>query len=140
MNCAIACNIGSQRSSGRPPSRGPDHQNMFYKEFLPDNTSQVWIEVGFLPPIEYQRAVALLHRLAMNGEAGASLIASILIAATAGSGRTTCSYRILDSARLRRTAREYGIDPAGRTDIELARAVTRAIIAEYGDGTAEEDA
>jgi hypothetical protein len=68
----------------------------------------------------------------MDEEPVAPLLSSALIAA-AKSGDTGRSYRIFDPARLRRTALEYGIDPAGGNCTEIARAVTRAIIAEYGE-------
>lgn len=111
---------------------------MFRKESFCEETDQVWTEAGFLPPADCRQAVALLHRLAMDEEPAAALVSSHLIAA-ATSGSAGRGYRIFDPARLRRTALEYGISPAGRTDTAIARAVTRAIIAEYGDETAEED-
>jgi len=112
---------------------------MPYKEPFLEETNQIWIEVGFLPPVDCQRAVALLHRLAMDDEPVASLLSCVL-AIAAKSGETDRNYRILDTARLRRIAEEYGIEPAGRSDDEVARAVTLAIIGEYEANMPEEHA
>lgn len=74
----------------------------------------------------------------MNEEPAASLLSLVLTATTAGLDDMGNDYRILDPVQLRRTAEEYGIDPAGRSDAEVARAVALAIIGEYGDSAPEE--
>jgi hypothetical protein len=75
----------------------------------------------------------------MDDEPVASLLSCVL-AAAAKAGETGRSYRILDQARLRRIAEEYGIEPTGRSDDEVARAVTLAIIGEYEANLPEEHA
>ncbi len=72
-----------------------------------------------------------MHRLAMDEEPATSLLSSVLTitAKSEGDGR---GYRILNPARLRGMARDYGIEHNGRSDGEIARAVTMAIIGEYG--------
>ncbi len=137
MNCATTCSTGSRRGSEETPCRRPAHRKALYNELFFEETGQVWTEAGFLPPADYRRAVALLHRLAMDEEATASMLSSVLTV-TARSGETGRGYRILDPAKLRRTAEEYGIEPAGRNDGEIAHAVTLAIIGEYGASTQEE--
>ncbi len=137
MNCATTHNIGSSRGSGEYPCRRPAHRKALYKELFLEETGQIWIEAGFLPPADYRRAVALLHRLAMDEE-GTEFLFSSILTVTARSGEKGRRYRILDPAKLRRTAEEYGIEPAGRNDGEIAHAVTVAIIAEYGEKTPEE--
>ncbi len=129
MNCATTCSTG--------PCRRPAHSKISCKEPRFEETDQVWTEAGFLPPADYRRAVALLHRLAMDGETATSLLSSVLTVAAETSAR---GYRILDPAKLRRIAEEYGIEPAGRNDTEIAHAVTLAIIGEYGASTPEEHA
>jgi len=76
----------------------------------------------------------------MNEEPAASLLSLVLTATAVGVDNTGNDYRILDQTQLRRTAGEYGIDPAGRSDEEIARAVALAIISEYGESAPEEDA
>jgi len=139
VNCATPCNIGSRRDSEELPCRRPAHHKAPYKELFFEETGQIWIEAGFLPPADYRQAVALLHRLAMDEEVTASLLSSVLTV-TARSGETEHGYRILDPEKLRRTAEEYGIEAAGRSDSEIAHAVTLTIISEYGGGIEEEHA
>lgn len=106
-----------------------------------EETGQIWTEAGFLPPVSYRQAVALLHRLAMDEEPAASLLSYALTAAGETPGPhqgTRGSYRVLDPGRLRRIAKEYGIDPADRDDNEIAHAVTLAIIGEYREKMREE--
>ncbi|UYU17838.1 MULTISPECIES: hypothetical protein [Methanoculleus] len=136
MNCATTCNIGSRRGSEETRCRRPAHRKALYKELFFEETGQIWIEAGFLPPADYRRAVALLHRLAMDEEPTASLLSSVLTI-TAKSGKEGRGYRILDPVKLRRTAEEYGIEPGNSSDGEIARAVTMAIIGEYGEKTQE---
>jgi len=135
VNCATACNTGSRRSPDEPPCRGLAHCKTSCTEPHVEETDQVWIEAGFLPRACCRRAVALLHRLAMDEEPTASLLSCILAVAaeTSGDPGRARGYNVLDPAQLRRTAEEYGIEPAGRNDDEIARAVTLAIIGEYGD-------
>jgi hypothetical protein len=78
VNCATTCNIGSRRGSEETRCRRPAHRKALYKELFFEETGQIWIEAGFLPPADYQRAVALLHRLAMDEEGTASLLSSVL--------------------------------------------------------------
>ncbi|MDN7012151.1 hypothetical protein FGW20_03645 [Methanoculleus sp. FWC-SCC3] len=139
VNCATTCNIGSRRGSEETRCRRPAHRKALYKELFFEETGQIWIEAGFLPPADYRRAVALLHRLAMDEEGTASLLSSVLTM-TAKSAETGSGYRILDPVKLRRTAEDYGIEPAGRSDGEIAHAVTMAIIGEYGETAVEEHA
>lgn len=137
MNCATTCNTGSCRGSKEPPCKRPIYRKSSRKEPYIEETDQVWIEAGFIPPLDCRRAVALLHRLAMDEDPAASLLSSVL-AVTTISSETGRGYRILDRAKLRRTADEYGIEPACRSDGETAHAVTMAIIGEYGEKTREE--
>jgi len=130
VNCTATCNTGL--------CRRPAHRKVSLREPFPEETDQVWTEAGFLPPAGCRRTVALLHRLAMDEEPVASLLSPDLIAAAVKSGEAGCEYRIFDPARLRLTALEYGIDPADKSSIEIARAVTLAIIADYGEKTPEE--
>ena len=132
VNCATTCNAGSCRAPGESPHRLPAHRQISYREHIFEETDQVWTEAGFLPPADCRRAVALLHRLAMDEEPAAPLLSSALTSAVK-SGDRGRGYRVFDPTRLRRTALEYGIDPAGGNSTEVARAVTRAIIAEYGE-------
>lgn len=138
MNCTTTGSTGSRRGLSESPCRRSRHRRAFLREPLPEETNQVWTEAGFLPPAGCRRAVALLHRLAMNEESAASLLSPVLTATTAGFDNTGSGYQILDPAQLRRTAEDCGIDPAGRSDAEVARAVALAIIGEYGDGVSEE--
>jgi len=110
---------------------------MPYKEPLLEETDQVWTEAGFLPPADCRRAVALLHRLAMDDEPVASLLSCVLTVAVETSAR---GYRVINPPKLRCIAGEYGIELAGTSDDEVARAVTLAIIGEYGEKTPEEHA
>ncbi len=132
MNCATTCSTG--------PCRRPAHRKKPCKEPNFEETDQVWTEAGFLPPADYRRAVALLHRLAMGEETAAPLLSCVLTVAaeTSGDPDRAREYRILDPAKLRRIAEEYGIEPAGRSEDEIAHAVTLAIIAEYGENMPEE--
>jgi len=139
VNCATTCNIGARRGSEEPRCRRPAHRKALYKELFFEETGQIWIEAGFLPPADYRRAVALLHRLAMEEEPAASLLSSVLTI-TVKSGESGRGYRILDPARLRGMANDYGIECGGRSDTEIAHAVTMAIIGEYGEKAAEEHA
>lgn len=139
MNCATTCNTGSQRGPDEPPCRRPAH----HKKPFSEETCQVWTEAGFLPPVSYRQAVALLHHLAMEEEPAASLLSYALTAAgeiPESHPGTWGSYRILDPGRLRRIAKEYGIDPVDRGDDEIAHAVTLAIIGEYEEEIPEERA
>lgn len=138
MNCATTCSTGPRRGSEESPCRRPAHRRATLREPFPEETDQVWTEAGFLPPAGCRRTVALLHRLAMDEEPAASLLSPDLIAAAAKLSEAGHGYRIIDRVQLRRTALEYGIDPACRSDTEVARAVTLAIIAEYGEKTSEE--
>lgn len=131
MNCATTCNTGSCRCSKESTYKRQANRNIPRKVPHIEETDQVWIEAGFIPPADCREAVALLHRLAMDEEPTASLLSSVLTI-TITSGERDCDYRILDPAKLRRTAGEYGIEPAGRNDGEIAHAVTLAIIGEYG--------
>ncbi|MCK9307922.1 MAG: hypothetical protein M0P17_10395 [Methanoculleus sp.] len=110
---------------------------MPYKEPFLEETNQVWTEAGFLPPADCRRAVALLHRLAMDDEPVASLLSCVLTVAVETSAR---GYRVINPPKLRCIAEEYGIEPADTSDDEVARAVTLAIIGEYGEKTPEEHA
>nr|WP_282570139.1 hypothetical protein [Methanoculleus sp. 7T] len=139
VNCATTCNTGHRRSPEEPPCRRPAR----HKKSFSEETGEVWTEAGFLPPASYRQAVTLLHRLAMEEEPAASLLSNALTAAGETSGPhpgARGSYRILDSGRLRRIAEEYGIEPAGRDDDEIAHAVTLAIIGEYREKIPEERA
>jgi len=73
----------------------------------------------------------------MDEESAASLLSSVLMTMVT-SGEGGHGYRILNPARLRDMAKDYGIEPAGRSDGEIAHAVTIAIIGEYGEKAAEE--
>jgi hypothetical protein len=73
----------------------------------------------------------------MEDEPTASLFSPILTV-TAKSGEDGHGYRVLDPERLRGMAEDYGIEHGGRSDGEVAHAVTMAIIAEYGAGIPEE--
>lgn len=137
MNCATSCNTGSCRGSRESPCRRPVYRKTSYKDPYTEETDQVWIEAGFIPPPDCRRAVALLHRLAMDEESAASLLSSVLTV-TVKPGEGGRGYRILDPARLRSMANDYGIECSGRSDGELAHAVTMAIIGEYGEKVAEE--
>ena len=137
MNYATTCNTGSCGGTEVSPCRTPVYHKTSCKESHIEETGQVWIEAGFNPPPDSRRAVALLHRLAMEEEPAASLFSSILTV-TAKSGENGRGYRILDPARLRGMAEDYGIEHGGRSDGEVAHAVTMAIIAEYGAGIPEE--
>lgn len=139
MNYATTCNTGSHRGTRVSPCRTPVYHKTSCKESHIEETSQVWIEAGFIPPPDCRRAVALLHRLAMKEEPAASLLSSVLTI-TAKSGEEGHGYRILDPVRLRSMAKDYGIEHGGRNDGEIAHAVTLAIIGEYGAGMTEERA
>jgi len=136
VNCATTCNTGSCRGSKEPPCKRPIYRKSSHKEPYIEETDQVWIEAGFIPPLDCRRAVALLHRLAMDEDPAASLLSSVLTM-TAKSGEDGRGYRILDPVKLRRVAEDYGIEPACRSDGEIARAVTMAIIGEYGEKAQE---
>lgn len=139
MNCTTTRSTEPCRGSDEYPCRRPAHRQISYKEPFHEETDPVWTEAGFLPPADCRRAVALLHRLAMDDEPAASLLSCVL-AAAAKAGDTERSCRIFDPARLRRVAEEYGIELAGRSDDEVARAVTLAIIGEYEANMPEEHA
>lgn len=139
MNCATTCNTGSCRGSRESPCRRPVYRKISCKEQHIEETDQVWIEAGFVPPPDCRRAVALLHRLAMDEEPATSLLSSVLTI-TVKSGEGGRGYRILDPARLRVMANDYGIEHGGRSDGEIAHEVTMAIIGEYGEKAAEEHA
>ena len=136
MNCATTCNTGSCRCSKESTYKRQANRNIPRKVPHIEETDQVWIEAGFIPPADYRRAVALLHRLAMDEEPTASLLSSVLTI-TITSGERDCDYRILDPAKFWCTAEEYGIEPGNRSDGEIAHAVTLAIIGEYGEKTQE---
>ena len=137
MNCATTCtNAGSRRGPGELPYRRPPLRRTSCKEPHPGETDQVWTEAGFLPPADYRQIVALLHRIAMGEATAAALLPCMLTGAT-GASRDR-GYRVLDPAKFRRIAEEYGIKPAGRSDAEIAHAVTLAIIGEYDADTPEE--
>jgi len=142
VNCATACNTGFRRGPDEPPCQRLAHCATPCKEPYFEETDRVWIEAGFFPRACCRRAVALLHRLAMDEEPAASLLSCILTMAAKASGNPghARGYRILDPGRLRRIAEEYGIEPGGRSDDEIARAVTLAIIGDYGANTPEERA
>ncbi len=141
MNYATTCNTGSCGGTRVSPCRTPVHHKKSCKEShieeTGEETGQVWTEAGFIPPPECRQAVALLHRLAMEDEPTASLFSPILTV-TAKSGEDGHGYRVLDPERLRGMAEDYGIEHGGRSDGEVAHAVTMAIIAEYGAGIPEE--
>jgi len=137
VNCTTTYTTGSRRGPDDLVCRRPASGNRSCKEPVFEETDQVWTEAGFLPPADYRRLVALLHRLAMEEEATASLLSSVLTAAAVKSGDAGRGYRILDPVKLRRTAEEYGIGTAAGDEIGIARAVTLAIIGEYGTGMAE---
>jgi hypothetical protein len=139
VNCATTCNTGPRRRPDEPPCRRPAR----HKKPFSEETGQIWTEAGFLPPARYRQAVALLHHLAMEEEPAASLLSYALTAAgetPVCDPKTRGSYRILDPGRLRRIAKEYGIDPADRDDDEIAHGVTFAIIGEYEEEMPEEHA
>jgi|GEM_PF-475267 len=139
VNCATTCNTGSCRGSRESPCRRPVYRKKSCKEPRIEETDQVWIEAGFIPPPDCRRAVALLHRLAMDEESAASLLSSVLMTmVTSGEGGR--GYRILDPVKLRGMANDYGIECSERSDGEIAHAVTMAIIGEYGETAVEEDA
>lgn len=138
MNHTTTYTTGSRRGPDDPVCRRPAGRNRSLQEPVFEETDQVWTEAGFLPPTDYRRFVALLHRLAMEEEATASLLSSVLTAAAAKSGDAGHGYRILDPVKLRRTAEEYGIGPTTGDEGRVAHAVTLAIIGEYGASTSEE--
>ncbi len=135
MNCTSTHTTGPRRGSDEPLCRKSGHHNRYCREPRFEETDQVWAEAGFLPPAGYRQIVALLHRLAMDEEISTPQLSSALTAA-AKSGDAGHGYRILDPAKLRRTAIEYGIKPAGGDDAGIAHAVTLAIIGEYVEETA----
>lgn len=137
MNCATTHNTRPLQGSRGSPRKRQISSNPLCNEPDLEETKQVWIEAGFIPPPDCRQAVALLHRLAMDEEPAASLLSSVLTitAKSEGDGR---GYRILDPARLRGMARDYRIEYNGRSDGEIARAVTMAIIGEYGVRMPEE--
>ncbi|WP_231476587.1 hypothetical protein [Methanoculleus sp. MH98A] len=139
MNCATTCNTGSCRGSREPPCTRAICRKTSRKEPYIEETDQVWIEAGFVPPQDCRRAVALLHRFAMDEDPAASLLSSVLTM-TAKSGKDGRGYRILDPVKLRRTAEDCGIEPGNSSDGEIAHAVTMAIIGEYGETAVEEHA
>jgi Trp operon repressor len=123
-------NTATTFNTGPPQGRGPARPGMSH----PEETSQVWAEAGFLPPAGYRQVVALLHCLAMAEKPVTPLLSCALTAAERRrNADRTQRYRIQDTERLRRIAKEYGIEPAGRGDEEIAHAVTLAIISEYGN-------
>lgn len=118
MNCATTCNIGSRRGSEETRCRRPAHRKALYKELFFEETGQVWIEAGFLPPADYRRAVALLHRLAMDEDPMRSRFFCDAVRtreSSQGPDRTR-GYPTLDPGWLGRIALDYGIEPAGRGD------------------------
>ncbi|PKL62863.1 MAG: hypothetical protein CVV31_04045 [Methanomicrobiales archaeon HGW-Methanomicrobiales-2] len=139
VNCTTTYTTGSRRGPDDPVCRRQAGRNSPCKEPVFEETDQVWTEAGFLPPEDYRRFVALLHRLAMEEEATASLLSSVLTATAAKSG-TGRGYRILDPVKLRRTAGEYGIGSAAGGETGIAHAVTLAIIGEYEANMPEEHA
>lgn len=140
MNRTTTYTTGSRHDPDDPVCRRPASRNRSCKEPVFEETDQVWTEAGFLPPTDYRRLVALLHRLAMEEEATASLLSSVLTTAPVKSGDAGHGYRILDSVKLRRTAEEYGIGPAAGDETGIAHAVTLAIIGEYRANVPEESA
>jgi hypothetical protein len=134
VNSTTACNTGSCGGPDGPSCTVPAHKETSRNEPPVEETDQVWIEAGFLPPAGYRQAVALLHRLAMNGEPVAPLLSHALTAAPEilSGPEHDQNYRVLNPAKLRRTAEEFGIDLTDRNNTEIARAVTLAIIGEYG--------
>lgn len=114
----------------------PIYRKISCRESHIEETDQVWAEAGFIPPSDCRRAVALLHRLAMKEEPAASLLSSVLTV-TSKFGEDGHGYRILDPKRLRGMAEDYGIEHGGRSDGEIAHAVTLAIIGEYEAGMPE---
>ncbi len=139
MNCATTCNTGSCRGSRRSQCKRPVYRKKSHKEPHTEETDQIWLEAGFIPPPDCRRAVAQLHRLAMDEEPAVSLLSLILTIATrAGEGGR--GYRILDPVKLRGMANDYGIECSERSDGEIAHAVTMAIIGEYWEKAPEEHA
>lgn len=129
MICAPACNAGPHRNPGEPPCRRPAHRRTSCKEPHPREAGQVRAGTGFLPPADYRRAVALLHRPAVGEEPAENLFSCPLTAAGQSSegGRR---YRVPDPAMRRRFAGEYGTGPAGKNDAGIAHAAAPAIARE----------
>ncbi|NLA99585.1 MAG: hypothetical protein GX837_01235 [Methanomicrobiales archaeon] len=137
VNCATTHNTRPTRGSRGSSRKRQIYSNPPCNEPDLEETRQVWIEAGFIPPPDCQQAVALLHRLAMDEEPATSLLSSVLTI-TAKTEEDDRGYRILNPARLQGMARDYGIEYNGRSDGEIARAVTVAIIGEYGARMPEE--
>jgi len=140
VNCTETCITGSCRGPSRPLCRRPEQHTTLHMEPYLEETGQVWTEAGFLPPADYRRAVALLHRLAMDEEIVTSFLSDTIRATAAKQGSAGRGYRILDPVKLRRIAEDYGIEQTGGDDSRLAHAVTLAIIGEYRASTPEGDA
>ncbi|MDI6866289.1 hypothetical protein [Methanoculleus sp.] len=130
MNCTTTCNSGLNRGSGEPPCRHPIHREISSSEPHIEETDQVWFEAGFLPPKEHRQAVALLHHLAMDEDPATPMLSSILSGMTGGL-EFDRGYRIFDRSKLYHIASEYGIEPDGMSETEVAHSVTMAIINEY---------
>lgn len=128
--------MNTQKTTNSVPlrTRSPAEHNTL---LFPEETGQVWAEAGFLPPAGYRQAVALLHRLAMAEEPMISLFvcAALRSRELSRDQVQTRGYQVLNSRRLRRIAEDYGINPGGRGDEEVAHAVTLAIIGEYWNET-----
>ncbi|WP_054847638.1 hypothetical protein [Methanoculleus chikugoensis] len=75
----------------------------------------------------------------MDEEPATSLLSSVLTITVKSGGEGGRGYRILDPARLRVMANDYGIEHGGRSDGEIAHEVTMAIIGEYGGEKAAEE-
>lgn len=121
--CAPACNAGPHRNPGEPPCRRPAHRRTSCKEPHPREAGQVRAGTGFLPPADYRRAVALLHRPA-GGKPAENPFSRVLTAGQPDEGGRR--YRVPDPAMRRRFAGEYGTGPAGKNDAGIAHAAAPA--------------
>lgn len=112
--------------SGETHSAESPHRRAYRYE-----TSFIWETAGFVPPATCRVAVEVLHRRGMEEETEKDILPLLAqdIRMQAGEMRDRCV--ITDQARLRETAREWGVPVAGMSDQEIAYLMTLTIITDY---------
>jgi hypothetical protein len=111
---------------GKTPSAGSSGRQAYCYE-----TARIWEEAGFMPPAICRVAVEALHLQGMEEGTRRDIFPLLAqdIFMQAGEMRERCV--ITDQARLRETAREWGVPVAGTSDQEVASLLTLTIIADY---------
>lgn len=107
---------------------------MYPLSAVPLETCSIWDESGFWPPGYLALGVELLHHLGMAEDAGDDAFRTLAYEMLARM-QDPCTSReecvITDQEEMIRTAIAYGVPVAGRRLEDVARAIARAIIADY---------